>query len=144
MKTFKLVGLTNIRHEGQMVKRENIVLKDGLIINKEDGENNWLIEACVDKQYLPFFEEASAQEQELHLLATISKKSNDPATIFAKVKTITVMEEHLSVLLDGTLVKTKINMAEVLLEDLIDKGLKGEELLKEFKQKLHENRSMKV
>jgi putative protein kinase ArgK-like GTPase of G3E family len=144
MKTFKLVELTNIRHEGQMIKRENIVLNDGLIINKEDGENHWLIEACVDKQYLPFFEEASAKEQELHLLATISKKSNDPATLFAKVKKITVMEEHLSVLLDGTLVRTKIDMAEVLLEDLIEQGLKGEELLKEFKQKLHEKRSMKV
>ncbi|MDF0727018.1 YwpF-like family protein [Cytobacillus sp. S13-E01] len=139
MKTFKLVSLAIVHDQQSSKVREEITLLDGLIINKEDGENRWLMEAFIDKKYLELFETLQKNDEEVHLHVTISKKSNDPASIFGKVKSITKMDEHLSILFDGT-IKNKIDLAEIVLNDLVDQGLQGEQLLTQFKLKLHEKR----
>ncbi len=68
MKTFKLVGLSVIDEE---MRRQDIPFIDGLIINKEDGQNRWLVEAYLDDDYEPMF--ASLKEQpEFQLQVTIT------------------------------------------------------------------------
>ncbi len=54
MKTFKLVDLNVERVDKEEQSIEQFPLIDGLIINKEDGENHWLIEALVQKEHLSF------------------------------------------------------------------------------------------
>jgi hypothetical protein len=140
MKTFKLVALSLLHDD---IHREEISLIDGLIINKEDGKNRWLIETYVDKKYEELFSRLQNTEEEFRLQATISNPGNDPANILATVRSITVMNEHMSVLMDGLLVRNKTNLAEIVLADLVEKGLQGEALLKEFKHQLHEMRGVK-
>jgi hypothetical protein len=140
MKTFKLVGLQVVYDD---LHREEISLIDGLVINKEDGKNRWLIETYIDKQYEHLFSELQKENDEFRLQVTISNKSNDPANMVATVRSITLMNEHISVLMDGLLIRNKTDLAEVVLAGLVEKGLQGEALLKEFKHQLHERRGMK-
>jgi hypothetical protein len=133
LKTFKLVGLALINEEK---KREDIPLIDGLIINKEDGKNRWLVEAYIDRSYLDRFSTFQKNGQEIQLQVVISNKSNDPARMIATVRSITVMDERISVLIDALLLRNRTNLAEIILEDLVERGFQGETLLKEFKHQL--------
>jgi hypothetical protein len=145
MKTFRLVGLT-IEMQGDDGSRlEEVVLSDGLIINKEDGENHWMIETLLKKEQLETFELLSQQKNELPLYVTISKKTNKPVEIKAMIKSIMVLEENISVLFEGRMLARKSkHEPEKLLADLIDKGLNGENLVQAFKQKLNEQRELSL
>lgn len=132
MKTFKLVGL---KIDEQSAEAKNIPLLDGLVINKEDGENSWLIEALISKEYLPFFKEHKEADRTFKMFVTISKVSNAPAKISASVNTITVLDESVSVLFDGRLLTSRPQYRpEELLESLIDQGLSGNALMDAFKE----------
>lgn len=133
MKTFKLV-LFQVVTENELI---DIPLDDGLIINKEDENNTWLIEGYTNKSFYNIFYEAIDQEKELLIQVVITKKDNDPVAFKVKPKSLQAFDNHMSVLLEGTLKKTKNDYAELLLNDLIQQGLAGEELLSEFKLKLH-------
>jgi hypothetical protein len=138
LKTFKLVGL-KIERKDREGRIEELPLADGLIINKEDGENSWLIEAFLSKRYRYYFEHVLQNKAELRLFVTITKKNNTPAQIIAKVRSIMTLEEHISVLLEGrmfTLRSAKVD-AEKILHDLVAKGLTGKELLDSFKKKMY-------
>lgn len=132
MKTFKLISLEIIQKDGLL----DIPLEDGLIINKEDERNTWLIEGYTDKAYYDVFYDAIDQEKELLVQVVITKKENDPAPFKVKARSIEVFDNHISVLLEGTLKKAKSNYAELLLDDLLQKGFGGDELLSEFKNKM--------
>lgn len=68
---------------------------------------------------------------------TITKKSNRPAQLLAKVKKITVLGEHVSVLLDGKMVSSKLRKgSDKILEDLMKEGYSGDRLLEAFKQNI--------
>ncbi|MBA2874544.1 YwpF-like family protein [Thermaerobacillus caldiproteolyticus] len=140
MKTFKLVGLSVVYDD---LHREEVSLIDGLVINKEDGKNHWLIETYLDKEYEHFFSELQKEKDEFRLQVTISNKSNDPANMIATIRSITSLNEHISVLMDGLLIRNKTDLAEVVLAGLVEKGLQGEALLREFKHQLHERRGVK-
>lgn len=140
MKTFKLVSLAILHQEEQPSRFENIPLIDGLIINKEDGENRWIVEAYVDKMYKHSFEKYLQHEEMLNLQVTITKETNDPASLVGKVKLIKVLEKTTSILFEGNLVSSRTNMAEIILDELIEKGLHGEGLLLEFKQRMQEKK----
>ncbi|WP_027409225.1 YwpF-like family protein [Anoxybacteroides tepidamans] len=137
MKTFKLVGLQVIRDERN---RQEIPLIDGLVINKEDEKRRWLVEAYIDKQHEPLFAELQNNHHEIRLQVTISNINNDPANMVATVRSITLMNEHISVLMEGMLLRNRTDLAEVVLAGLVEKGLQGEALLKEFKHELYERR----
>jgi len=138
VKTFKLVGL-KIERKDQEGRIEEIPLADGLIINREDGENSWLIEALLSKRYRYYFEHVLQNQCELRLFVTITKKNNTPAQIVAKVKSITTLEEHISVLLEGRMFNLRSSKvdAEKILNDLINMGLSGNDLLESFKKKVY-------
>lgn len=141
MKTFKLVSLVLFNGEQFSSFREEIPLIDGLIINKEDGENRWLMEAYLDKNYFEIFNRSMVNNEELQFQIKISHKSNDPASLHARVKEINEMEHHISVLFDGVHI-TKIDLAEIVLSELIDQGLEGANLLQEFRVKMVERRGL--
>ena len=134
MKTFKLVALT-LLHE----QKQDIPLIDGLIINKEDENKQWLIEAYVEQTYRELFTSLKESGAAFDALVTISRKTNDPAHVRATVRSITIMSERMSVLMDAALVK-RSNLAEVVLEDLVHRGLHGETLLQQFKEHMHTKR----
>lgn len=140
MKTFRLVSLMVLHQNEQPNRIEEIPLIDGLIINKEDGENSWFVEAFIEKSYKELFEKAKQDNAKINLQVTISKKSNDPASLMGEVKIIKEMENSVSVLLDGNLLPSRLNMAENVLTDLIHQGLQGEGLLAEFKNRLQEKK----
>ncbi|RFB17336.1 hypothetical protein DZB84_09710 [Bacillus sp. HNG] len=140
MKTFRLVSLMVLHQDEQPSRIEEIPLIDGLIINQEDGENSWIVEAFIEKSYKSIFEKAKQNDTKLNLQVTISKKSNDPASLMGEVKIIKEMDNSVSVLLEGNLVPSRLNMAEIVLTDLIQQGLQGEGLLAEFKNRLQEKK----
>lgn len=141
VKTFKLVGL-KIEQEFEQEKTiKEIPLKDGLIVNREDGENSWLIEALVPKDLQPLFEKLSKAATKMKVFVTISKKGNAPAQIVAKVKTLTPLENSVSILLDGRLLTSKlIHDPEELLRSLMGQGLSGDDLLQAFRENVHQRK----
>lgn len=143
MKTFKLVNLM-MGQEGvskDEVSPKEIPLEDGLVLNREDGENSWLIEALVPKKFHSYFQKLLEAETKEKVYVTISKKTNTPAQILARVKTIVPLDDHISVLLDGRLLTSRpIHDPEELLQSLMDQGLTGEALMKEFKLNINQRK----
>ncbi|NPC94408.1 hypothetical protein HOO54_19820 [Bacillus sp. WMMC1349] len=135
MKTFRLIDLKIVRQDETAKQIEEFPLIDGLIINKEDGENHWMIEGLVSKKYRYFFEYLLQEKKEVKVYVTITKKSNLPALLLAKVKKITILGEHVSVLLDGKMITSKLRQgSEKVLEGLMKEGFTGDKLLEAFKQ----------
>ncbi|MFD2446736.1 YwpF-like family protein [Bacillus sp. CGMCC 1.16607] len=132
MKTFKLISL-QVVEEYRLV---DIALVDGLIINKEDDLNTWLIEAYTDLSHQHLFQQAFDRQQDLIVQVVISKKENDPAAFQTKVSSVKKLDDRVSILFQGKLKRSKSNYAETLLDHLLDKGLSGDTLLMEFKDKM--------
>lgn len=130
MKTFKLISI------GVLTDKENVFvdLRDGLIINKEDDQNNWLIDILTDYSALELFQKAAEKKQKLLIHAVITKKENDPAPFEVYVHSITPFQDCISILLEGTLKRNRKDYAEMLLDYLIAEGFSGEELSEEFKK----------
>jgi hypothetical protein len=132
LKTFKLVLLQVVEDSGI----KDIPLEDGLIINREDDKNSWLIEAYTDHVHLPFFQQVHDSKQDLTIQVVITKRENDPATFQTKVSSVKKLGEHASILFEGTLKRAKNNYAEQLLDHLLQKGLDGPALMQEFQEKM--------
>lgn len=134
MKTFRLIDL-KIELDPKQDKMSSIPLRDGLIINKEDGENHWMIEALIPKKYRQVFEVLFQQHTEVKILVTITKENNRPVHLSVQVKNIVALEENISVLLDGKMITNRYRTeTEEVLKDLVKEGLSGEKLLDAFKQ----------
>ncbi|HEY4553182.1 MAG TPA: YwpF-like family protein [Bacillaceae bacterium] len=132
MKTFKIVALQMI--EDQNIK--DIPLEDGLIINKENEDATWIIEALVDDSYEEYFHEYKEKKEPSEIRVIITHAANDPAPFTVKVHSISRLTNHISVLFKGKLSKRRNEYAEMLLDDLIKEGYGGEELLKEFQNRM--------
>ena len=133
MKTFKLISLQFVDNDKIM----DIELADGLIINKEDEDNTWLVEVFTNSTYQNFFEQAYQNQQEFIIRVVITKKDNDYVSFHIKVCSVKKFENNISIMLAGTLKRnSRRNYAESLLKDLLDKGLNGDELFNEFKENM--------
>lgn len=132
MKTFKLVSLS-VLHQNKLI---DIPLTDGLIINKEDKDNRWLIESYIPKEHKELFESLFEKNEDIFVQVIISHKGNSPAPFKVKILTINTFENHISVLFEGTLERTRGDYAEMLLTELVKEGLSGDELLEKFKEKM--------
>ena len=131
MKTFKLISLQIAGDHGLI----EIALEDGLIINKEDENRTWLLEASVSASYEDYFQALLEDEKVLTLQLVISRVGNDPAFYYSKLFHIKKLDsEHISVLFKGTLNRSRNNYAVQVLANLIEKGLTGQELLNQFKK----------
>ena len=140
MKSFKLVSLEILEGDTAV----DVPLEHGLIINKEDDRSTWLLEAYTDLSLYDYFKKLSDQDRELIVEAVITKKDNDPAFFQTKIVTLNKFENHIGVLLEGNLRRKRRDYSEILLESLIQKGLGGQALLDEFKEKLKSKPKIKV
>ncbi|WP_096188953.1 YwpF-like family protein [Evansella halocellulosilytica] len=139
MKTFKLCSLAILfddeHNEQSEIKGKEIPLVEGLIINKEEAKKNWLIEAVVTPEWKEYFEEYSQSNQTFMAEVTITKRTNDPATLVCQVNAIHELRDHLSIHLDGIIVAKKDDLSDMLLKNLVDEGYSGEDLYEEFKRR---------
>ena len=139
MKTFKLCSLTVLfdeEHQNEEnIKGRDIPLVDGLIINKEEANKNWLLDAVVAPEWKPFFQDYHDRKDQLMAEVTITKKTNDPATLVCQVVGINDIGENVSIHLDAIIVVIKDDLSDMLLQNLIEEGYSGEELINEFKER---------
>ncbi|MED4224900.1 YwpF family protein [Neobacillus cucumis] len=140
MKSFKLYSLEVVEDENSV----EIPLVDGLILNKEDEHSTWLLEAYTDLSLYDYFKKISEEDRDMILEAVITKKENAPAYFQTKICSLIQFEKHISVLFQGRLRRNKSDYSELLLDSLIEKGLKGQALLKEFKEKMQSKPKIKV
>ncbi|BAC13343.1 YwpF-like family protein [Oceanobacillus iheyensis] len=130
MKTFKLRKLEILEHDKQMDPYE-INLLDGLIINREDEHDQWLVEAYIDKTYEDYF--INKQNEEIMIQATITKDTNEPATFITNIESINEIGNHINVLLLGKIIDKRKSIVEELLTTLVKEGYEGNELIHKFK-----------
>ncbi|MDC3412741.1 YwpF-like family protein [Aquibacillus sp. 3ASR75-11] len=136
MKTFKLISLDVLEDKQKDIVQHKIPLLDGLIINREDDKNHWVLEAYLDKSYLVYFNEFHNHNEPIMLQAKITKESNEPATFMSTVIDVNEIGDHINVLFIGTLVDRKKSLIEHMLKTLIEEGHQGEKLLEEFKERI--------
>ena len=130
MKTFMLKAIDIIENSS----RKKVELIDGLIINREDEENQWIIEAYIDQKYLNYFQELQNQNEKVMIEVKITKETNDPATFITSMIGLNKIGTQMNVLFKGTIAVDQYNSGmEQALKSLIDQGYQGEELLEEFK-----------
>lgn len=134
MKTFKLKSLQVFEGRENEIKKHAIDLTDGLIINREDDQEQWLVEAFISQKHEDFFLQLEEAEEELMIEVKITKESNAPATFITTIIGINEIGNHINVLLLGKMVDKRKNIIENLLSDLIADGYHGEELLDRFKE----------
>lgn len=128
MKTFKLISIS-VFDEGEV---HNFPLIDGIIINQENSHRVWILEMFIDGKYKSFFETKINNEELLEAKAVISYPENEPAGFKVTVDKVKEIGEHVSVLMKGRIKRARSQYAEHLLEQLINEGLEGEALLKQF------------
>ncbi|GEL08228.1 YwpF-like family protein [Salisediminibacterium halotolerans] len=137
MKTFKLCSLMIVLDEEGVSEEEmsahEIPLVDGLIINKEEAQKDWLLEAVVDREWETFFRNYQEAAEPFMAEVTITKRTNEPASLVCHVSSIFELENHLSVHLEGVLVVKRDDLSDMLLKNLIDEGYEGEELYREYR-----------
>jgi hypothetical protein len=132
MKTFKLVSL-EILEDDMIVE---VPLTNGLIINKEDEDSTWLLEAYSELFLYDYFKKITDQNRELIVQAVITKKENDPAFFQTKIAFLQKFDRKISILFKGRLRRARSDYSELLLDSLIKKGFSGDDLLLEFKEKM--------
>lgn len=138
MKTFKLISLEFISEKDPL----EILLEDGLIINKEEENKTWLIEVFTGETYLNFFQKALEEDREMFVETVITRANNTPVSFRVRVKSVRKLDARITVLLEGTLEKARSSSPEQTLEELIKQGLSGEQLLSEFqKRRNHQNKT---
>ncbi|MFJ7726090.1 YwpF-like family protein [Neobacillus sp. NPDC097160] len=140
MKSFKLYSLDVVEDDTSV----EVPLVDGLILNKEDDRSTWLLEAYTDLSLYDYFKKISEQNRDIIVEAVITKKENAPAYFQTKISSLLKFEKYISVLFEGHLRRNKSDYSELLLDSLMQKGLEGEELLKEFKEKMKSKPKIKV
>jgi hypothetical protein len=136
MKTFLLKALQIIESQNEEIVKTDIDLLDGLIINREDDNNTWLIEALVDKNYLDFFKAIQEKQEQVMIEVKISKTTNTPATFITSIDSINNIGKHINVMLMGKIIDKRKSKIEEMLRELIEKGYEGEILLTKFKSLL--------
>jgi|SRR5699024_7516178 len=135
MKTFKLKALEVIEStdSDKDILQHQIPLLEGLIINREDEKNQWVIEAYVEKEYIDFFTRLKDTRDEIMIQVKITKQSNAPATFITSIIGMNEVGDNMNVLFKGTIVDKQREIVEGMLKKLIDQGYHGEDLLDKFK-----------
>lgn len=136
MKTFKLYSLDILQSEDKDISQYGIELKDGLIINREDDLNQWVIEAYVGHDYLDFFNKLQQGREEVMLQVKITKPTNQPVTFITSIIGVNEIGPNINILFKGIMVDRQKDKVWDMLKSLIEQGYQGEELLDKFKELL--------
>lgn len=137
MKSFKIAGF----YLAEQDDAQEIELLDGLIINREDDKQSWLIELFVHPKYEEMFREFEKQEDELKVQVLITHPNNDPALFSAQVRDLNTLEDGISILLEGRLKQMRNEYAKQVLSDLVGKGFSGENLVNTFNTRLKQRKN---
>ncbi|MEH7107458.1 YwpF family protein, partial [Bacillus sp. JJ1764] len=97
-----------------------------------------------DLSHYEFFKNIYEGNREVIVEAVITKRDNAPAFFQTKIVSLLKFEDHISVLFQGQIRRNRGDYSELLLETLLQKGLGGEELLSEFREKLKSKPKIKV
>jgi hypothetical protein len=125
MKTFKLKMLKIMSQQQKIYVHTEVPLIDGLIINREDDHNHWLIEAYIDIEYLEFFKQLHEKKEETIVQVKITKESNEPAFFITSIVGVNeIGESSMNVLLLGTIVEENDQSVGTTLSSLINKEQK--------------------
>lgn len=136
MKTFKIVDLQLVEENEKVY----IPLHDGLIINTENDKGEWVIEAYINNEMASLFKAKKESETLFQVETVITRSGNEPALFSVSVQKVREIGENSSILLQGTLINAKQSYTEVILQELIDQGLSGDQLMTKFKQKISNKR----
>ncbi|MGY4689145.1 YwpF family protein [Salibacterium sp. K-3] len=132
MKTFRLVSLTLLLKAEENIEPYYVPLKEGLIINREEKDRTWLIEAVLPQQEDERFRSKMDTEEQMVLEVIITDQHNDPALMSGKVRQIVSLEKDISVMFDAAMAAGKDDVSNLILEELIGEGYSGEAILSEF------------
>lgn len=136
MKTFKLKQLEIVDYKADTYETIPVPLIDGLIINREDTENRWLMEAFVNRDQLDLFTELKDNYEEIIVHVKITTELNELATCITSIIGINEIGSNINVLLLGKLVDKRTAKLEKLLKELVKEGKRGKKLLSTFKGKI--------
>ncbi len=136
MKTFKLHALQVIDGQQGKMKQNPIPLTDGLIINMENEEHTWFLDAVVSKEDAATFEREQEAERNLLVSVVITSKDNHPAVMITSIESITDLEHGKSIVLKGNIVSGRDDVLEDVFEDILEEGIELEEVLSEFKRRV--------
>lgn len=136
MKTFKLKKIEIVNYHAATYEVEDIPLIDGLIINREDNEHSWLIEAFVEKEYMDYFTKTQATYDELIVHVKITTDLNEKATCLSKIIGIKEIGDRMNVLFLGKMVDQRTTKLEKYLTEIVEAGHQGEVILEKFKEKI--------
>lgn len=136
MKTFILKSLKVIEDKNEDIVSTDIELLDGLIINREDDENAWIVEAYMERTYLDFFDKLQTENDEVLIEVKITKESNQPATFLTRIIGVNEIGSKMNVLFRGTIVDKQKSKIQEMLTSLVEEGYQGELLLEKFKELL--------
>ncbi|EKU47153.1 YwpF-like family protein [Staphylococcus massiliensis] len=140
MKTFKAVRFQIITDDERINEYE---IKDGVIINKENSGTGWLLEIVLSDIHYETMKAYMDDETLLDIRVVITRPSNDPALFDATIKHITKLEDTISVVFECHIYTLRQVYAENLLEQLVDEGKDGEELVTTFKRMMQSKPRLK-
>ncbi|WP_404452420.1 YwpF-like family protein [Virgibacillus necropolis] len=138
MKTFKLHSLEIVENKDDDFVQHEIPLLDGLIINREDEQNRWVIEAFMEKDNFEVFHNLKEIDDTVMLQVKITKESNTPATFITSLLSINEIGDRINVIFMGTIVDQRKDIVKDMLKKLIEEGYQGESLYKKFKELIEE------
>ena len=136
MKTFKLKSLVIIDNKDKNMVKHNIELIDGLIINREDEESLWVIEAYTSNANYAYLKSVQENKNEVIIEVKITKETNAPVFFLTSIIGLNNINDNMNVLFKGTIINQQKSRTEELLKKLIDQGYEGEELFSLFKQQM--------
>lgn len=123
----------------EQVSHHSIPIIDGLIINRENQfyEEQWVIEAYLDRSNELYIKEMSKEKEGILLKAKISKESNKPALFVVEVVQINDMDEHMNVLFQGSVIDLRLQENEQLVYSLLSHQYYGKDLLDKFTEMMN-------
>ncbi len=128
MKTFKAVRF-QIVEDGAT---NEYTLHDGIIINKENSGTGWLLEILIDDIHREKMEAYQKAGTLLDTRVVITRTANDPALFESTIQNIMQLEDKISVIFECHIYTLRQAYAEQLLEQLVEDGLRGSELITVF------------
>lgn len=133
MKTFKLKSLAILEEENDFKSENPIDFIDGLVIDREDDKDHWLIEAYMAEDSFKTFQSLTDVD-DIFIKVKISKESNDPAYFMTEIIQHTEIKDNFNVLLIGKLIKSQAQDIATWLHELRAQGFHGRELMTKLKQ----------
>ena len=132
LKTFKMLSF-QLEINGEL---KQFPLEDGILINQENSHQTWILEAFLPINERAIFDKLQAQEEVFDALVVISFPDNDPVLFRLIVDTIKEINNHVSVLMKGTLIRKKRKNSAEILQSLLEENPSPEQLVERFEAAL--------